>query len=292
MQDARLIQGDFALTLRLVADDGGADLILMSPPYADARTYGADVAWTLPDYQRLGDSVKLALKPGGHCLMVLDAPVREWREGFGTERSMLPWKVMIDWAERVGMRIVDRLAYGRMGAPGEYLGRFRNDWEPLLWFQRTGGEPYFDRLAVAERAARPYADGVTANREVDGSKRLRRMTGIAAEQGLRNRGTFWDYTAVRVSPHDELTQHPARYYLPFAEDAVRCFAPPGGLVCDPFVGSGTSAIAAVRHGRRFVGGDLLCRPTDGMPWIEVTRRRLASDGPVAPQAKDHGPLFG
>jgi hypothetical protein len=45
--------------------------------------------------------VKPALKPGGHCLMVLDAPVREWRKGYGTERGFLPWQVMLDWAERV-----------------------------------------------------------------------------------------------------------------------------------------------------------------------------------------------
>ena len=36
---------------------------------------------------------------------------------------------------------------------------------------------------------------------------------------------------------------------------VRLFVPAGGLVCDPFVGSGTTGVAAVLEERRFVGGD-------------------------------------
>lgn len=171
--NCQIIRADFAVTLRQVADMGGTDLILMSPPYADARTYGADVSWSMEDYQRLGDAVKPALKPGGHCLMVLDAPVRKWREGYGTERGFLPWQVMLDWAMRVGLRVPDRLAYARLGIPGAYNGRFRNDWEPLLWFQ-NGCEGYFDKWAIASEAAesmhRPRAsarraDGILAPRK-------------------------------------------------------------------------------------------------------------------------------
>jgi len=58
------------------------------------------------------------------------------------------------------------------------------------------------------------------------------------------------------------------------EDAVRCFCPPGGLVCDPMVGSGTSALASVRHGRRFVGGDLYKRESDRKPWARVAHERV------------------
>src|SRR5262249_54595261 len=41
-----------------------------------------------------------------------------------------------------------------------------------------------------------------------------------------------------------------------AEFFVRSFCPPGGLVCDPFVGSGTTLALAIRHGRRFAGCDI------------------------------------
>lgn len=270
-----LWQTDYAETLQRVADMGGADLIFTSPPYADARTYGNAVDWKFEDYQRLGDYIKPALKPGGHCLLNLDAPVREWRPGYGTERGFHPWKVMIDWAERVGMRVPDRLAYGRMGIVGEYRGRFRNDWEPLIWFQNPGASGYFNKHEIAVTAKYTTTrNDTTSGVRPDGSIYQRVKTGWAQENNMMHAGTLLNYGAVG-SGHDlnilQESIHPARFCLHLASDVVRCFCPPGGLVVDPFLGSGTTMIAALDHGRRFAGGDLFARTTDGKPWIDVAR---------------------
>ena len=85
-----LLQADYRETCAHVAEQCGADLFAFSPPYCDARTYGANVNWTDADYAALGDAVFAALKPGGHALVNVDAPVREWRKGFGTERGFHP----------------------------------------------------------------------------------------------------------------------------------------------------------------------------------------------------------
>ena len=58
-----LHHGDYRETLALCG--GAADLVLTSPPYCDARTYGANVRWEMPDYAALGDAVFAALRPGG-----------------------------------------------------------------------------------------------------------------------------------------------------------------------------------------------------------------------------------
>lgn len=41
-----------------------------------------------------------------------------------------------------------------------------------------------------------------------------------------------------------------------AEFFVKTFCPPGGIVCDPFVGSGTTAKVACVNGRHFIGCDI------------------------------------
>lgn len=50
---------------------------------------------------------------------------------------------------------------------------------------------------------------------------------------------------------------------------IRDYSRPGGLVCDPFVGSGTTAVAALTEGRRFVGSE--AKPEH----YEIAKRRLA-----------------
>ena len=56
--------------------------------------------------------------------------------------------------------------------------------------------------------------------------------------------------------HGEREDHPTQKPLEIVERMVLASCPEGGTVLDPFMGSGTSAVAAARHGRRFVGFEL------------------------------------
>lgn len=281
--------GDFRETLALC--EGAADLVLTSPPYCDARTYGMGVSWGMEEYAALGDAVFAALRPGGHALINVDAPVREWRPGFGTERGFHPWRLMLDWAERVGFRVPDRLAFGRHGQPGLFP-YFRNDWEPLLLFQRPGATGFCDAGAIGTRQRDDTWRTTARSRSSDGAIEIR---GRSPKRDVRRRGTLWDYGATGAgqtgAPDIEAENHPARWPYKLAEDIVRCFCPPGGLACDPFLGAGTSAVAAFEHGRRFIGGDLGARPADAergldaVPWVEVAAR-------VIDARQRQGKLFG
>ena len=205
----------------------------------------------------------------------VDAPVREWRKGFGTERGFHPWRMMLDWAERVGFRVPDRLAFGKDGVPGDFWG-FRNDWEPLLWFQKPGNAYRPDHTAVSK-----YVGGWSTQSKGSRGRRSRGTTGAtegpnSIRQGsTRRRGTYWNYgncgNGSTGAPDIEAENHPARWPFKLAEDIVRCFCPPDGLVVDPFCGAGTTGAAAIAHGRRFVGGDLFVN-AKGEPWASVAHR--------------------
>ena len=270
MARADLYQSGYQETLQQVADVGGADLVFTSPPYCDARTYGEDISWGFEDYQELGDCIFQALKPGGHCLFNVDAPVRAWRPGMGTERGLMPWRILLDWADRVGFRVVDRLAFSRMGLPGAYAGRFRNDWEPLFWFQRPGAKGYFDKRVLAERASSGNP-GMASSRRSDGTLSPRKATGWAVKEGKKHRGALWDYGAVGKGHSGgtdiEGLNHPARFPLRLAMDVVGCFSAPGSLVCDPFLGGGTTMVAALFQERSFMGGDMFGND-GGKLWVE------------------------
>jgi hypothetical protein len=60
---------------------------------------------------------------------------------------------------------------------------------------------------------------------------------------------------------------------PYSESLVRrfvlSFSPPGGSVCDPFSGSGTTGAVAVEFGRHFLGSDIRADQ------VELSKRRIA-----------------
>src|SRR5262249_24532457 len=66
--------------------------------------------------------------------------------------------------------------------------------------------------------------------------------------------SLWEFPNVKAN-HPEKTIHPCQFPLELAERCVLAFTKPGGIVLDPFVGAGTSVVAALKHGRRAVGID-------------------------------------
>jgi len=69
---------------------------------------------------------------------------------------------------------------------------------------------------------------------------------------------------------DPRTGHQTQKPLALMELLVRLFSDPGELILDPFVGSGTTGVAAIRLGRRFLGWEM------NPDYVEVARRRLAN----------------
>jgi DNA modification methylase len=254
-------------SLAAMRDAGGVDLILTSPPYPDARkveAYGAEFDTSMAGYQKLGDAVFEALKPGGVCALNIDGPIRIWRPELGeSERSLIAFKVAIDWAERVGFRYVEHCAYVRDGAPGDVGPRWRSGWEPVHLFSRPGGAPYFDKFGKGVKA-------LLAGRELQGS--MGRSVGRSSSEKQARRYTLGNLrmltTAERL-PTTRDSAHQAAFSSELADAYVLCYSPKGGLVGDPFVGSGTVAFACHRHGRRFIGGDLGTRERDGRKWADI-----------------------
>lgn len=254
-------------SLAAMRDAGGMDLILTSPPYPDARkveAYGAEFDTSMTGYQKLGDAVFEALKPGGVCALNIDGPVRIWRPELGeSERSLIAFKVAIDWAERVGFRYVEHCAYVRDGAPGSVGARWRSGWEPVHVFARPGSEPYFDRwgMGIRSKEAGAHKRGRMHRAAGRESSKVQSRSYVAKDRRMLT-------TAERLTVVSD-QEHQAAFSRKLADAYVLCYSPKGGLVGDPFVGSGTVAFACHRHGRRFIGGDLGTRERDGRKWADI-----------------------
>jgi DNA modification methylase len=58
-------------------------------------------------------------------------------------------------------------------------------------------------------------------------------------------------------PGASTKQHPAPYPVEFAERLIRMFSFVGDTVLDPFLGSGSTSLAAARWGRHSVGVEIV-----------------------------------
>ncbi|MGC8680399.1 MAG: DNA-methyltransferase, partial [Candidatus Micrarchaeia archaeon] len=75
------------------------------------------------------------------------------------------------------------------------------------------------------------------------------------------RGTVWDY--LNAGDKDPLKrQHPAVFPDQIPYDFIQVFCPPNGIVLDPFMGSGSTAVSAVKLGRNFIGFDIVQKYCD------------------------------
>ena len=75
--------------------------------------------------------------------------------------------------------------------------------------------------------------------------------------------------SVRMNENDsDLNRHPAPYPPALAEWVAALVCPPGGTILDPFNGSGSTGVAAIRNGYSYVG-------IDGVEeYVDRSRRRL------------------
>jgi DNA modification methylase len=121
-------------------------------------------------------------------------------------------------------------------------------------------------------------DGVRVNQRTGKQHTKRQTDGDMEKQtyrppALSNPGNVVDIGAAgggRLgSPLSHLNEAPFAEAL--AEFFVRSFCQLGGVVCDPFSGSGTIAAVALRWGRHFRGCDLR------QSQVDLTRRRIEEE---------------
>ena len=283
----------FEATLARCAEVGGVDAIFTSPPYptenpgargkagAPTRDYGGDAPkhFLWHDYQALGNLCFEALKPGGFCIVIVDGPIRTCRKTVGSERSLIAFKLAIDWAERVGFRYVEHEAYVRLGPPGDFRPRRRSGWEPMHIFQRPGSRGFFDAWAtpMPSKSAGRTDQNDKGSRDWKGQVRYRGRSDGSPYQRREERTLTTAINATKIGPSLGKQSIDIEHRAPFTEWIAKvqvcAYCPLGGITCDPFNGSGTTGIAAAKHGRSFIGGDLGARERDGRRWADIGRER-------------------
>jgi len=71
-----------------------------------------------------------------------------------------------------------------------------------------------------------------------------------------------------INPKPFIEAHFATFPMELPERIIKCACPPGGVVFDPFMGSGTVALAALKNNRKWLGIEL------NSEYVKIIRKRL------------------
>jgi DNA modification methylase len=230
--------------------EGQADLIVTSPPYADARRRHYDsvhpddfAAWFMTFHEPFWN----ALKPSGSFVVNIKDKV------VGGVRHRYVWHT-IEALSRAGWHCIeDYLWHKTNPMPGYWPTRLRDGWEYCFHLSKSK-RPYLNQDAVRK----PVGDWVQSRLAKLGENDRSRQNS-ANESGFGRDISKW-VNKQTVLPSNVLSYalvgknkgHPAVFPVDLPLFFIRLLCPEGGLVCDPFGGSGTTGLAALAAGRRCV----------------------------------------
>ena len=220
------------------------DLIVTSPPYDGIRKYnGFDY-----DLHAAGKEIYRILKDGGIAVMIIQDQTKNFR------KSLTSFKTIIDWCDNVGFKLFETVIYKKHGTAGAWwTKRFRVDHEYMPIFLKGRRPQYFNKepLKIPSKHGGKTMTGCATRLTNGKTLKSKRVT----INHLKCRGTLWDYTTCGDGSRLK-HKHPATFPDKIPFDFIQCFCPKKGIVLDPFVGSGTTALAAIELDRNYIGFDI------------------------------------
>lgn len=231
--------------------DSSVDLIVTSPPYADRRnhTYGGIhpqhyVDWFLP----ISAELYRVLKPEGSFILNIKERVIDGQRG--TYVMQLVLKMLEQnwcWTE-------EYCWHKKNSYPGKWPNRFRDAWEHCYHFTKQKEFKMYQEevmVPIGEWARKRLDNPIKSDSERRGSQTKsgfgRKVSNWAGRDQVFPDNVL--YLATEVSNKN----HSAVFPIELPSWFIRLFTKAGDIVLDPFIGSGTTALAASRLDRKYIG---------------------------------------
>ncbi len=259
-----------AMTERQVADRSVA-LVVTSPPYFAGKDYELDldrghIPESYIDYLTMLEEVLAVcaekLEPGGRlAINVANLGRKPYRS--------LSADVIHILQDRLGLLLRGEIIWQKAkGAGGSCAwGSFRSPANPVL-------RDLSERVVIASKGRFDRAIKRGDRQE----RGLPHEPTISSEEFMQATLDVWEIpseSATRVG-------HPAPFPLELPRRLIELYTYRSDLVLDPFIGSGSTAVAARQADRHFVGFDT------EEAYVELARTRLAAISPQQPAADDGG----
>ena len=214
------------------------DLVVTSPPYDNLRAYkdAVGLTWNFTTFEKIATALYRVLKPGGVVVWVVaDATVNGSETGTSFKQAL--------YFKLLGFNLLDTMIY-KTSKPPMPQNRYLPCFEYMFVFSK-GKPKTFNPIMVPCKYAGKSHKSTIFNR--DGTKRQYKTI----VRPYKYKENIWEFHSGRKG-----NKHPAIFPEQLAIDHIESWSNPGDIVYDPFMGSGTTALAAIRTGRNYIGSEL------------------------------------
>jgi DNA modification methylase len=263
-------------------DDNSIDCCVTSPPYWNLRDYGTEEQLGLePNFNDyisrlcdIFDEVKRVLKPDGTCFVNLADTYSGSGKGVGSkskeswkfdikpkEEKLLPNKCLCCIPDRFKIEMINRrwicrneIIWHKPNAmPDSATDRFTVDYEKIFFFTKQS-KYYFEQQfePIAESTIKRNEYGWNGNGQgVYAVGRKRQPGSFGNIEKGRNKRATW---SINTKPFKEA--HFATFPPELIEPCILAGCREGGIVLDPFMGSGTTGLVAKQQNKNYIGFEM------------------------------------
>ncbi len=245
-----ILNGDCREILPTIPD-GAVNFIFTSPPYADQRksAYGGVapaqyVEWFLP----ISEQLYRTLAPDGSFVLNIKEKAQDG------ERHTYVLELILEMRKQGWLWTEEYIWHKRNCYPGKWPNRFRDSWERCLHFTKQ------KKFAMYQESVMVPMGDWAKTRLKNLSETDKRRDNSKVESGFGKKISNWigremayPTNVLHFATECGNKNHPAAFPLELPTWFIRLFSKPEDIVLDPFLGSGTTAIAAKRIERQYIG---------------------------------------
>lgn len=269
MELNKVYLGDCRVILATLPDDS-VDFIFTSPPYANNRRKspyeGVPVDRYVEWFALISDELRRVLKKDGSFVLNIK------ERAVHGERQTYVLELILRMKQQGWLWIEEYIWHKKNCYPGKWPNRFRDAWERCLHFTKG-------------RQFRMYQEAVMVPMGGWAEKRMARLSDAdrtrhesRVSSGLGRNVSNWagrkmayPTNVLHLPTECSNRNHSAAFPTGLPAWFIKLFTQEGDTVLDPFLGSGTTALACIKAGRLFVGIEL------NQEYYEVASRAIAKE---------------
>lgn len=233
--------------------DGCVDLTVTSPPYDNLRNYNG-FSW---DAEGVITELYRVTKQGGVVVWVVnDATVNGSETGSSFKQAL--------YFKECGFNLHDTMIWRKTSAAYPDKVRYYAQFEYMFIF--TKGRPKTVHLIEDRPNKHAHTKIKSTERERDGTVHV--SSGSIKGRLVKDIGVRFNVWEVAEEKANR-TGHPAVFPVSLVCDHISSWSNPGDVVLDPFMGSGTTAVACIKTGRNYIGFEI------DAGYCEIANHRIA-----------------